>query len=203
MVDRRTVGRWRDVAIDVAGWDGAGAAVDLSCACMFMHEMPGKPMAGGLLHLDQALGGTLRGLRTEQVFRGTIAETLLLSSPPATVAGRALLIIGLGEPEHWQPEVTATAVSIAARAAVYLKAKTAAFAPSLLDAGLSPDQSGKAGEPMMVALATVLDTEHRLASHGLTTSPRLSAWTFDAGVAHLDGAAATFVNALARLSNRT
>ncbi|MFS2019743.1 hypothetical protein ACEN88_24570, partial [Massilia sp. CT11-108] len=55
---RLPIGTADGVQFDVVAWGPSHADVDFSVACMFEHELGGG-MAGGLLALDQALGGQL------------------------------------------------------------------------------------------------------------------------------------------------
>jgi hypothetical protein len=80
MTKVQTIGSYRGVSVDVAGWDSTAATVDLSCACMFTHEAHGATLGGGLAHLDQALEGTLTTMRKDGLFRGSGAKAC--SSPP-------------------------------------------------------------------------------------------------------------------------
>jgi hypothetical protein len=192
MIDLRRIGNLQGVAIEVAGWDGVGADVDLSCACMFTHEMPGKVMAGGLLHLDAALGGALSNLRAEGAFSAQVGTTIVFDRPPATVRPQALLVLGLGAPEAWTPLVMGHAVELAF--------EFAAFAPSLLDAGLEPNEG--AASAMLGGLVSALDRARRLIDLNLASPLTLKTWTFDAGIAHLDGAETAFGTAFEIVKRR-
>lgn len=197
-VDRRRVGTLGGVVVDVAGWDGAGAEVDLSCACMFEREMPGKTMVGGLLHLDAALDGALSRLRAETSFEAREMDVLVLDKPPAAIGSAALLIIGLGDPLAWEPSVTERAVRLAAGIAHERRAASVAFAPSLLDSGVA--STGDTAAAMLRGLDCALRRIERAATLDLAARPSLQSWTFDAGRAHLDGAEAQFRAALAAIA---
>src|SRR5437868_6764706 len=95
---RLQIGTFDGVVFDVVAWGPAQAEVDVSVACMFEHELNGAGLAGGLLALDQALGGHLTQLRREGAFRAQPMETLLVTQPPAGISARAVLVIGLGDP---------------------------------------------------------------------------------------------------------
>ena len=92
-VPRFTIGKALNVAFDTVAWGPAAADVDLSVACMFEHEADGTAIAGGLLALDQALGGLLTRMRSSGAFRCQEMETLLVSLPPAGIPARAVLVI--------------------------------------------------------------------------------------------------------------
>lgn len=192
---------WRGVSIEVAAWDGAGADVDLSCACMFSHELAVAGPAGGLLHLDQALGGALTSLRRSGHFRADVMETLLLDRPPATIHARSVLMIGLGDPQAWTPALTARAAATALRHAVQGRVSSAAFAPSVLDAGIVPDRAADIPAAMMRAVAAALDAQAALVERGLAAPLSLRNWIFDVGAPRFDGAASRFEAELHALSS--
>ena len=194
-VDRRPIGTLEGVVVDVAGWDGAGAAVDLSCACMFEREMPGNTKVGGLKHLDMALNGALSQFRAEKLFDAKEMEFLVLDKPSAAIESGALLIIGLGDPLKWEPMVTERAVRLAASIAQQRGATSAAFAPSLLDSGV--ETTGDTPAAMLRGLHSALRQMEQAALLELTSRPSLRSWTFDAGIAHLGSAEAQFRAALA------
>ena len=79
--DRLPIGTFDGVEFDVVAWGPAHADVDISVACMFEHEL-GAGMTGGLLALDDALGGQLARLRAAGAFRAQAMETLLVTTPP-------------------------------------------------------------------------------------------------------------------------
>ncbi|WP_233523573.1 M17 family peptidase N-terminal domain-containing protein [Dyella solisilvae] len=191
MPEQQSLGSWQGVTLDIAAWDAVAADVDLSFACMFTHELDGEPR-GGLLHLNQALSGRLVQLRDEGVFLGAPMETLLISKPPTTFAARAVMVIGMGVPSQWATALTAQAVATAVRAATQLRVASAAFAPSLLDAGIAPNQTTNTASEMMKAVTLAIDAQVSLATNGLAPAPSLRRWVFDVGAAGFAAAAGEF-----------
>lgn len=192
----QSVGSWRGVQVEVAAWDGGAADVELSCACMFTREREAAGPVGGLAHLDGILSGALTGLRREGHFRGEPLETLLVSTPPDGIAAEAVLLIGLGDPESWSVAATAAAVGAAVSAAVLRSAKSAAFAPSILDGGMTTAAAHDLPLQMIRALVRAVELQHRLAQLGLAPSPSLSRWVFDVGAERFEDATAAFRRAL-------
>ncbi|WP_084583128.1 M17 family peptidase N-terminal domain-containing protein [Sphingomonas azotifigens] len=197
MTRRQIVGTLHGVAIEVAAWDGSAADVDLSCACMFASELGGGPPVGGLAHLDRALDGQLLHLRTEGVFAGQAGETLYLDRLPPAVTARALLILGMGSPDGWRAAQLAPAVRAAVSTALALRVGTGALAPSMLDSGLGPDQTGGAPAAMVEGLAAALAVHARVQAVALVRPRTLTRWTFDVGAARFEGAVAAFGAAVA------
>jgi len=189
---RISIGEWRGLTIDAVAWDAVGAEVDLSFACMFTHEMNGAAMTGGLLHLDQSLDGALSRLRAGGDFRAEPMETLLLDRLPDGLRAKAVMIVGLGDPASLTAERLERATRVAFQEAARLRVATAAFAPSLLDAGLAPDGINDAPAAMLRGVLAASAAAQRLVETGLGTPPRISRWSFDAGAAHIENAATAF-----------
>lgn len=186
------VGTAFDVSIEVAAWDAAGADVELSSAAVFSREATGAQLTGGLAHLNAALDGRLVELRREGVYTAAIGECLLVADPPAVIQGNAVLLVGLGDPEGWSAAGLRNAVRAAAEFALAMGVKSAAFAPGMLDSGITPDGTAGAIAHMLEGLAAALHARSRLVDFGLAKKPALQRWVFDVGAARLPIATAEF-----------
>lgn len=193
----RKIGIWNDVSIEIAAWDGVEALVDLSCTCMFAHEIGDGGMRGGLQHLDEALGGAISRLRRPDAFRGDYLETMLLDRLPAAFPAREVLLIGLGEPASWTPKVSAMAAATAVRIATQQHATSSAFAPSLLDAGFDGSTISGVAQAMIQSVLDAIGTQAKVVESGLASAYRLRRWIFDVGAAHFDQTAEQFQLVLA------
>lgn len=197
--DRLPIGTFDGVEFDVVAWGPAHADVDVSAACMFEHEL-GAGMTGGLLALDEALGGQLARLRAAGAFRAQAMETLLVTTPPPAVKARAVLVIGMGDPNALDGDVLRRACRVALREAVRFGAVSMAFAPSVLDAGHTDNAALAMQDVMLDGMLGALRAERMLAQAKLAHAPALRHCTFDAGAPRLQSAAATFAVAFARLA---
>lgn len=182
------VGSAFDVSIEVAAWDAVGADVELSCAGVFSREEADAPLSGGLAHLNEALGGRLLELRREGAFTAAIGECLLVPNPPGIVQAKAVLLVGLGDPEGWSTQKLRQAVRAATEFALALGVRSAAFAPGMLDSGISPDGTTGASAHMIAGLAASLHARSRL----VAPKSLLERWVFDVGAARLETAAEQF-----------
>jgi hypothetical protein len=200
---RLPIGTVDGVAFDVVAWGPAQADVDFSVACMFEHEMGTAGMTGGLLALDQALGGELSRLRAMGAFRGQPMETLLLRSPPPGMAPRAVLVIGLGDPAALDGNVLRRATCVAMQEAIRFGARSMAFAPSVLDAGHLDNGALDMQNVMLDGMLGALRAGHLLAEARLAGTPALRHCSFDVGAARLQATAAGFATAFARLTATT
>lgn len=195
---RLPIGAHDGVDFDVVAWGPAHADVDVSVACMFEREL-GPGMAGGLLALDQALGGHLSRLRAEGAFRAQPMETLLVTMPPPGVVARAVLVIGMGDPALLDGETLRRACRVAMREAIRRGAVSMAFAPSVLDAGHTDNAPLHMQDVMLDGMLGALRAEHMLAEAGLAAAPALRHCTFDVGAPRLQAAGQAFLEAFARL----
>lgn len=198
---RLPIGTAGNVTFDVVAWGPAQADVDLSIACMFEHEMGDAGMSGGLLALDEALGGHLSRLRAIGAFRAQPLETLLVTTPPRGMAPRAVLVIGLGKPETLDGELLRRATRVAMREAIRFGATSMAFAPSVLDAGHTDNAPLHMQDVMLDGMLSALSAERMLAQAGLAEAPRLRRCTFDVGAPRLQAAALAFSEAFERLTS--
>lgn len=192
----QSAGRLAGLDIEVAAVDAVSAAVDLAVACLFEHEA--DKLTGGMQRLDQALAHAPTLLRSEGVFKARARETLVVRRPPAPILAGAVLVLGLGAPADFQPEVMAQATRRAFDAALLLGAQSVAFAPSLLDAGFHPKEDEDLSREMIAGLAEGARAAQRLAALGLSAPSSVICWRFAASVAHLPAAADGFRHAVAR-----
>ncbi|MBW8899994.1 MAG: peptidase M17 [Massilia sp.] len=197
---RLPIGSADGVVFDVVAWGPAHADADFSVACMFEHELGHAGIAGGLLALDQALGGQLTRLRTAGAFRAQPMETLLVTSPPPGVVPRAVLVIGLGDPAVLDGDMLRRATRVAMREAIRFRAHSMAFAPSVLDGGHTDNAALDLQDVMMDGMLGALRAEHMLADAGLARPPALRHCTFDVGAPRAQAAGAAFAAAFARLA---
>jgi hypothetical protein len=175
----------RNVAFEIVTWAPSQADVDLSIACMFEREMPGAQLAGGLLQLDEAFGGALTRQREEGAFAAHERETLLIRKPPASVQAQAVLLMGMGDPTTLSSAVIEGVLRVAFHEAVRFGASTVAFAPSLLDAGLANLAPLDLEAAMVRGVLGALRAEQS----------GVRKWVFDAGAAHFDAVAKSFLRA--------
>jgi hypothetical protein len=197
---RLPIGSADGVVFDVVAWGPAHADVDFSVACMFEHELGNAGIAGGLLALDQALGGQLTRLRAAGAFRAQPMETLLMTTPPPGVVPRAVLVIGLGDPAALDGETLRRATRVAMREAIRSGAHSMAFAPSVLDGGHTDNAALDMQDMMMDGMLGALRAERMLAEAGPANPPALRHCTFDVGAPRVQAAGVAFAAAFARLT---
>lgn len=185
------VGCVRGVAIEVTAGHVMDAAVDLVIAAMFAREMPGTKLSGSILKLDEAMSGALGALRKDRIFLGDVGETLTLYSPPGPIRADALLLIGFGRPERWTLDIARTVASDAVRQALVRGARSAGFAPGLLDSGLS--RKAIAGAPAAMMRGVLLALQNEPGVDEDKNSPlMLERWVFEKGSSRMEDAIASF-----------
>jgi hypothetical protein len=197
---RLPIGSAEGVDFDIVVWGPAQADVDFSVACMFEHEMHGAPIAGGLLGIDLALGGNLTQWRASGAFRAQAMETLLISLPPSTIAARAVMVIGLGDPETLDSERLRRATRVAMREAIRHGARSMAFAPSVLDGGHTDNAALDMPRTMMDGMLGALRAERQLVLAGFAPPVSLQSCTFDVGAPRLHSSGQAFATAFSALT---
>nr|WP_174506709.1 M17 family peptidase N-terminal domain-containing protein [Acinetobacter sp. Marseille-Q1620] len=191
-IKRQSIGKYQDLHIEIITWDSVSAEVELSCACLFHHEVGRDYFIGGLADLDHALGGQLRQIREDGYFNADLYQTLLLDQPQTTLKAPNALLIGMGNPEDLSVEKIGNAVSIAFKTANQLGLESVAFAPGILDTGITP--LPMLNQTMLQALKTAWETHHYLHQKGLVKQATVKHWVFDAGEHNFEDKAQEYVD---------
>jgi len=130
----------------------SSAAVPLQIACVFEYtegdifNPPALPAAlNGMVHLDHALKGQITELRKSGKFTGHYLETLLLTPPKGAMKAPLLLLVGLGNRNHFNADMMITVGAVALREAARLGVTGFAFASDIKDAGIDSPTALVAG----------------------------------------------------------
>lgn len=191
------IGRYQNLDIELVTWDCTTAEVDLSCACIFEHEMNNRPFSGGLTHLDEALNGRLNEIRKNNWFSAKLNDVLLINQTPSTIQASKVLLIGMGAPEAFNVEKIGTAIKTAVKTAHQLELKSVAFAPSILDTGLNPPSG--LNELMLRSLKDELDRHNQLYLQNLVKKSEIEKWVFDSGFQNYDVKAEQYSTSFAKI----
>jgi len=178
-IKQTKIGHYQNLDIELVTWDCASAEVELSCACIFEHEMDNRSFSGGLAHLDEALNGRLDLIRKNNWFSAKLNDALLINQTPSTIQASKVLLIGMGAPEEFTLERIEIAIKTVVKTALQLELKSVAFAPSILDTGLNPPSG--LNEHMLRSLKEELDKHHQLYLQNLVKKSEIERWVFDAG----------------------
>nr|WP_312326711.1 M17 family peptidase N-terminal domain-containing protein [Acinetobacter oleivorans] len=191
------IGRYQNLDIELVTWDCASAEVELSCACIFEHEMNNLSFSGGLAHLDEALNGRLDLIRKNNWFSAKLNDALLINQTPSTIQASKVLLVGMGAPEEFTLERIEIAIKTVVKTAHQLELKSVAFAPSLLDTGLNPPAG--LNELMLRSLKEELDKHHQLYLQNLVKKSEIEKWVFDAGFQNYDVKAEQYIASFAKV----
>lgn len=194
------IGQYKKLNLNIVTWDGVTAEVDLSCGCLFEHEVDHAPVQGGLADLNQTLNGKLLQIRQQKLFQAVRYETILFDQPQPNIQSEKVLLIGMGSPEDWSTADTAKAVQIAFRTAQQLGLESVAFAPSILDTGiqLKTDLSAV----LVQALLDVYDAQLELEQLGLVKPCTVQNWYFDAGDHQFEEKANNYIQIFKQLTTQ-
>lgn len=191
------IGRYQNLNIELVTWDCTSAEVELSCACIFEHEMNNRSFSGGLAHLDEALNGRLDLIRKNNWFSAKLNDALLINQTPSTVQASKVLLIGMGAPEEFTLERIETAIKTVVKTAHQLELKSVAFAPSILDTGLNPPAG--LNELMLRILKEELDKHHQLYLQNLVKKSEIERWVFDSGFQNYEAKAKQYIASFAKV----
>ncbi|MFW1922784.1 M17 family peptidase N-terminal domain-containing protein [Acinetobacter geminorum] len=191
------IGHYQNLDIELVTWDCTTAEVELSCACIFEHEMNNRSFSGGLAHLDEALNGRLNEIRENNWFSAQLNDALLINQTPSTIQASKVLLIGMGRPEDFTVEKIGTAIKTAVKTARQLELKSVAFAPSILDTGLNPPSN--LNELMLRSLKEELDRHHQLHLQNLVKKSEIERWIFDSGFQNYEIKAEQYIASFAKI----
>jgi hypothetical protein len=159
----------------------ADTVTELQIICLF-HSDPSNTLHGALLEINEKLKGLLDKVRKPELFAGDQGETLLIVSPPETLAAKRLLIIGLGDSQTYTPERMELVGSIAYRESNRLGVAHPFFAPTVLDGGVTKFTTAETAQHFLRGFLRAADAEKLLADGGVSAGVTVVDLTFLAGV---------------------
>ena len=196
-IKQTKIGHYQNLDIELVTWDCASAEVELSCACVFEHEMNNRSFSGGLAHLDEALNGRLNEIRKNNWFSAKLNDALLINQTPSTVQASKVLLVGMGAPEDFTVDRIETAIKTVVKIAHQLELKSVAFAPSILDTGLNPPAG--LNELMLRSLKEELDKHHELYLQNLVKKSEIERWFFDSGFQNYEAKTEQYIASFAKV----
>jgi hypothetical protein len=166
------------IPVDVLVEAPAAAPGDLQIVCLFA-STPENKLEASLALLDAKLSGALTTVRTPNLFRGTLGETLLITPNPGAISAKRLLLIGLGDRDTFTPDREELIGEIAYAESERLGVAAPTFAPTILDGGKTGIATGTVGAAFLSGFLRARAIT--LALHKPLVVQRL---TFLAGTAH-------------------
>jgi cytosol aminopeptidase family protein len=161
----------------------AETQTDLQIVCLF-RSAPENTLHGSLVELNEKLHGLLDKIRTPALFRGDLGETIVLTSPPATLGAKRLLIIGLGDSQTFTPERMELVGSIAYRESFRLGSANPYFAPTILDGGVTKFATGEVAPEFLHGFLRAIRSHDVLLANGAAPPKIIASLTFLAGPTH-------------------
>ncbi|WCM28625.1 peptidase M17 [Sphingomonas sp. QA11] len=147
------------------------AKLDLLVVGMFERDAANQPI-GGARRLDHVLHGTLGRLREGGIFKGISGETMMLTTPPAPIQARALMLVGMGASLSPTYPVFGHPAELAMRAALRMRVQSAGCLLAWLE-GETPADIVEASAAIMIqgAVRAIDEAESPAEGHILE-------WTF-------------------------
>lgn len=170
-----------DVTFEVVTGSFVTIPAELCIVGLFTRQVAIAFTGGALADLEVALNGVLAALRKDGLYTGELGDKMLLSSLPAPMTARAILLVGLGEPDLWSPRIAESVSFVAMLEALRLGVESAVFAPCLQDSGLDSSAS------MGTSAGMLAGSRKALKSLSLnSSSPALRRWMFAEGLEWID-----------------
>jgi hypothetical protein len=158
----------------------ADTDTDLQVICLFRSD-PVNSLHGSLTEMNEKLKGLLARIRTPQLFRGDLGETILIAPGTGTIPAKKLLIIGLGDSRTFTPERMELIGSIVYREASRLGAGHPFFAPTVLDGGVTKFTTGQTAEQVIHGFLRAAAAETALKSASAAAGVIVQDLTYLAG----------------------
>jgi hypothetical protein len=176
----------------------ADTDADLQVICLF-RSSPVNTLHGALTETNERLRGLLDRLRSPQLFRGELGETLLLKPPKNSLGARKLLIVGLGDSQTFSPQRMQLVGTILYTEASRLGVANPFFAPTVLDGGVSKFTTGQVSEQVIGGFLRAAETD-RIAN--ASPDRRVVSLTYLAGQQHADETRQGIEKAISAASRR-
>ena len=177
----QAIGVFDDVSFEVETGSFVTVVAELCIVGLFTRQAAIMWSGGALADLEASLNGAIGALRKDRFYSGELGHKMLLSSPPAPMTARAILLVGLGDPDAWSPDVAEQVTAIAMREALGLGVKSAVFAPCLKDSGLGSAASVGTSAGMLAGARKALKSLPQGAPR-----PALRRWIFVEGLEWID-----------------
>jgi hypothetical protein len=171
----------------------ADTETDLQVICLF-RSSPENTLHGALTETNEKLKGLLDRVRSPDLFRGELGETLLLTPQKNSLSAKKLLIIGLGDSQVFSPQRMQLVGTILYTEASRLGTANPFFAPTVLDGGVSKFTTGEVSEQVVAGFLRAAETD-RVAN--ASPGKRVESLTYLAGQQHADETRAGIEKAIA------
>jgi hypothetical protein len=174
------------IPVQILAQSPAEAKTDLQVICLF-RSSPVNTLHGSLVEANEKLRGLLDRIRNPNLFRGELAETLLLVPPKGSLGARKLLVIGLGDSQTFSPERMQLVGEVVYSEASRLGVAHPFFAPTILDGGVNKFTTGQVSEQVFSGFLRAATIDKVLKDANGSASPSVAALTFLAGAKNVDG----------------
>jgi hypothetical protein len=171
------------IPIRVLAQSPADTDTDLQVVCLF-RSSPVNALQGSLTEMNEKLKGLLDRVRSTQLFRGELGETLLVTPLKNSLGARKLLIIGLGDSQTFSPQRMQLVGAILYSEASRLGVRNPFFAPTILDGGVSKFTTGEVAEQVIGGFLRASETEKVLHEGNASSGQTVASLTYLAGQQH-------------------
>lgn len=179
----------------------ADTDTELQVICLFVSS-PATPLHGSLAEANDKLMGLLERVRSPNLFRGELGETLLLAPPKGSLRARKLLIIGLGDSPTFSPRRMQLVGEILYTEASRLGVAHPFFAPTILDGGVSKFTTGQISEQVITGFLRAAETTKVIENAKASAAQGVTALTYLAGPQHANDTRMGIENGISAASRK-
>jgi Cytosol aminopeptidase family, N-terminal domain len=184
------------IPIRVLAQSPADTDTYLQFICLF-RSSPANKLQGSLAEINDKLTGLLDRVRSPQLFRGELGETVLLTPPKNSIGAKKLLIVGLGDSQTFSPQRMQLVGEIVYTEANRLGVRNPFFSPTVLDGGVSRFTTGQVAEQVIAGFLHAAETE-KIVNEATVSSPQaIASLTYLAGQQHAEETRAGIEKAVA------
>jgi hypothetical protein len=187
--------------IQVLAQSPAATHAELQVICLFT-STPVNTLHGSLAELNEKLNGLLDRIRKPDLFRGELAETLLIRPPQDSLVAKRLLLIGLGDSQTFSPQRMQLVGRILYRESNNLGIAHPFFAPTILDGGVDKFTTGEVAEQVIIGFLNAAATQQLLPAANTAGPTQVAALTYLAGAKHVGDTQAGIQKAIAAAAHK-
>jgi hypothetical protein len=163
----------------------ADTNTELQAICLF-RSVPGNALHGSLTEANDKLNGLFDRVRKQELFRGELGETLLITPPAGSLGAKKLLIIGLGDSQDFTPARMQLAGEILYTESARLSVAEPFFAPTILDGGVNKFATGEVAEQVIRGFLRAAAIDKVLREAKASGGGVVARLTYLAGVKNVD-----------------
>ena len=167
-------------SIQILAQSPGETTTELQVICLFRSSAE-NTLHGSLTETNEKLKGLIERVRKQELFRGELGETLLVTPPKGSLGARRLLVIGLGDSQSFSPQRMQLVGEVLYAEANRIGVAHPFFAPTILDGGVNKFTTGEVAEQVMGGILRAAEIDRVLQEANAVTGTVWTGLTYLAG----------------------